>query len=142
MPPLKRTGGTTPTQLADNPAVRRIRKILDQLLTQQLEPSISIVSPENGSFLCVATASMPNVFRLEIAWSTLLVEGSLLVRLDQKDITSGFTVDDAALKATASIPWPSLGRHILEVNGRCLRNLIPLQFIELKASSKFEITPN
>ncbi len=115
------------------------KAVVEKVLSRRVHPNLTIVAPENGSAYTPRPASTNEHFDVEISWSTLLLDGSLKVFLDKVDVTPKFWVDNDELKATGSLPMPKLGAHTLEASGQFLSNLLPLQLIQLNASSGFSV---
>lgn len=118
------------------------KAIIEKILNRQVHPSLTVVGPDNGAVYVarpVSTLSTNEQLDVEISWSTLLLDGSLKVVLDKVDVTSKFWIDNDELKATASLPMPKLGAHTLEARGQFLSNVLPLQLVQLNASSGFTV---
>jgi hypothetical protein len=115
------------------------KSVVEKVLNRRVHTNLTIVAPENGAILTPRPANTNEHLDVEISWSTLLLDGSLKVFLDKVDVTSKFWVDNDELKATGSLPMPRLGGHTLEASGQLLSNLLPLQLVQLNASSGFTV---
>lgn len=102
------------------------KEILEKLRKVRLLPAINLSGVSAGG---------PFAY-IEISWKTLLIDGSLRVLLNgSTDITSQFTIDNSAIKATATVDTGSVGIQQVEATGEFLAQLAPLKIINLNAST-------
>ena len=101
------------------------KAILEKLRKMRLRPSISL-------YACAAGATFAYV---QVSWTTVLIEGTLQVLVDQStDITAELKVDEAAMKAIGVVDLKGVGLHALDARGEFLARLLPLATIQLSAS--------
>jgi hypothetical protein len=100
------------------------KEILEKLRKWRLNPAINLYSVcAGGSFDYI-----------DISWRTLLIDGSLKVLLNgNTDITSHFTIDNTAMKATATVDTRSVGTQQIEATGEFLAQLVPVRIVSLSA---------
>ena len=104
------------------------KEIPEQLSKIRLKPSIKLYTVSAGATFVY----------VEVTWTTLLIEGSLKViyHVDRDiDISSQFTIDEAAMKAYATVDTKSVGIVEFKANGEFLAVLVPIRTIDLHASS-------
>lgn len=98
--------------------------ILEKLKKVRLSPAINLYSVCEGA----------SFDYIDISWKTLLIAGSLRVILNgETDITSQFTIDNSAMKATASVDTGSVGTQKVEATGEFLAQLVPVRIVSLSA---------
>ncbi len=99
--------------------------VLEKLRKMRLRPSLSL-------YACAAGATFAYV---QVSWTTVLIEGTLQVLVDQsRDITSELKVDSVAMKAIGTVDLQGVGLHPLDARGEFLARLLPLATIQLSAS--------
>ncbi len=91
----------------------------------RLRPSINL-------YACAAGATFAYV---RVSWTTVLIEGTLQVLVDQsRDITAELKVDESAMKASGTVDLQGVGLHRLDAQGEFLARLLPLATIRLSTS--------
>ena len=115
---------TKPT-LTDPLIPNRAGDALQKFGKLRLKPSLAIdVVAEGGTFLWVRAT-----------WTTVMAEGSLLVRLDgRSDVTAQLAIDADEMSASGSIDAGGVGIHQVTAEGEFLAALAPLRTVRLTAT--------
>ena len=111
--------------VSDPLVVKPNAALLDKLAKARLRPSLVIrCAAAGGTFA-----------HIEVAWTTLLVDGTLRVVCDgSRDITALLQVDDAGMTASGTVDLQGVGLHVLGAAGQFLARLSPLGTVALEAS--------
>lgn len=115
-----------PRKLVSDPLVKKPNAaLLERLAKTRLQPSLVVrCTCVGGTFA-----------NIEVAWTTLLVDGTLRIVCDgNRDITSLLAIDEVALKASGTVDLQGVGLHVLDAAGQFLARLVPLGTIALEAS--------
>lgn len=115
-----------PRKLVSDPLVKKPNAaLLEKIAKTRLRPSLVVqCGAVGGTFAHV-----------EIAWTTLLVDGTLRVVCDGNlDITSLLEVDETTLTASGTVDLKGVGLHVIDATGQFLSRLVPLGTIALEAS--------
>lgn len=107
---------------------KEVADLLDRLKQLMFHPGISMYAVAAGGTFIYA----------EINWKTLLKKGSLKVLLtpNTQDVTSQFTINDAAMKATATFDCGAVGVQMLQASGEFLTFFLPpSHFVKLRCSA-------